>query len=80
MESYPKPSNSLLTCEEKRFLDHVPDKGAIAILAESEANSYKLTHLPDSGSGVYCYTFEGERAQAVRDYFRMQIEFGLRDI
>jgi hypothetical protein len=80
MESYPKPSNSLLTCEEKRFLDHVPDEGAIAVLAESDAHRVKLTHLPNNGSGVYCYVFEGERAQAVRDYFRMQIEFGLRDI
>jgi hypothetical protein len=80
MESYPKPSNSLLTCEEKRFLDHVPNKGVVALLANGDANEYKLTHIPDDASGVYAYTFEGERAQAVRDYFRMQIEFGLRDI
>jgi hypothetical protein len=80
MESYPKPSNSLLTCEEKRFLDHAPDKAVVKLLALPESNSIKLTHIPDDASGVYCYVFEGERAQAVRDYFRMQIEFGLRDI
>lgn len=79
LSDYPKASNALLTQEEKVFLDDMPDDAVKTFLSELDGQT-KGTFTGINSEGVYKLTFEGaDRLQAVRDYFEMLFEFGVRD-
>lgn len=79
LSDYPKATNSLLTQDEKRFLDDIPDNVVAAFLSEFEGKQKAtLTYVFDEG--VTQAVFESaERIQAVVDYYDMLFEYGVRE-
>lgn len=77
-ETFPKATNSLLSQEEKLFLDDMPDEVVRRIYVKPDASGISLTYIPKDASGVTQFTFEGERATAVRDYLEMLFAHGIR--
>lgn len=74
---FPKDTNSLLTQEEKLFLDKIPDAG-VAYLLRNEGTDLKLSFVAQDLSTTIYHEFKGERADAVRDYYAMLFAFGVR--
>lgn len=74
---FPKLSNSVLTQEEKLFLDKVPDEG-VAYMMRNPGTDITASFVANDLSVSMFYKFEGERADAVRDYFEMLFAYGLR--
>lgn len=74
---FPKDTNSLLTTEEKSFLDNIPDEG-VAMIIRNESDTYKLSFIAKDFSTTMYHEFEGERAAAVRDYYAMLFAYGIR--
>jgi hypothetical protein len=79
LSDYPKASNALLSREEKKFLDTMPDDVVKTFLSELDGQT-RGTFTGIDNEGVFKLTFEGEdRLQAIRDYFEMLFEFGVRE-
>jgi hypothetical protein len=79
LSDYPKESSALLTQEEKVLLDHMPNDVIKSFLSELEGQT-NGTFTGITNDGVFKLVFEGEdRMQAVRDYFEMLFEFGVRE-
>lgn len=75
-ETFPKATNSLLSQDEKRFLDDMPDAAVAKVFSDTTVTGISLSHIHDEG--VTLHTFENERAQAVRDYYEMLFAYGVR--
>lgn len=74
---FPKDTNSLLTQEEKLFLDSVPDEG-VRYMLSNESTDIKASFIAKDLSMTIYHEFRGERADAVRDYYAMLFAFGVR--
>lgn len=74
---FPRVTNSLLSQEEKTFLDDLPDGGVAHIFSNSDMD-LKLTFIAKDFSITKYYEFRGEKAQAVRDYYEMLFAYGVR--
>lgn len=72
---FPRPSGSLLTEEEKTFLDDAPDD-VVALFFEYPQYGYVVKHTNTEGVGQY--EFLGDRAVAVRDYYEMLFAHDIR--
>lgn len=79
LSDYPKESNALLTQEEKVVLDDMPDEAVKVFLNEVEGQQTgRITTM--SKDGVSTLHLETpERVVAVKEYFEMMFEFGVRD-
>ena len=70
----------VLTQDEKLFLDKVPD-GAVKKVLESKGTAIKISYVPNDLAYTEYYEFTTpERAKAVRDYYYMMIDAGVRQI
>jgi hypothetical protein len=74
---FPRETNSLLTEEEKSFLDDAPDQ-VVSIIFEPEYQDFGYVLRTVKDEGAYEYEFLGERAVAVRDYYEMLFAFDIR--
>ena len=70
-------TKSLLTQEEKNFLDDLPDK-VVAYIFLAPSDGIQVTHVAKDLSGVTKMEFHGERAIAARAYLTMLMEYGIR--
>ena len=75
---YPKATNSLLSQEEKNFLDDLPQQGVEYLLNAPLDPDMTMSWVPNDLSTSIYYEFKGERAQAVRDYYEMLFAYGVR--
>lgn len=78
MSEFPRESNSLLTEEEKTFLDDAPQK-AVALLFDPEYAGADICLDRVTNDGFDRHEFKGERAKAVLDYYEMLFHFGVRE-
>lgn len=79
-EAFPRKTNSLLSQDEKNFLDDIPDAAVDVILATAtEDKNLTLSFVANDLSTTKYYEFTaGERATAVKDYYEMLFAYGIR--
>lgn len=75
---FPRPTNSLLSQEEKNFLDDIPEQGVAYLLNSHPDAKMRLSFISKDLSTSIYYEFEGEKAQAVKDYYEMLFHYGVR--
>ncbi len=75
---FPKDTNSLLTTEEKVFLDGMPDDGVLRIITNTSSH-INISFVAKDLSFTEYHVFNDDRADAVRDYYAMLIAFGVRN-
>lgn len=78
LNEFPRVTNKLLTQEEKCLLDDMPDSVVKTFLDEFPGQT-KGTFTGIREDGVFKIEFEGERLTAVKDYFEMLFEAGIRE-
>lgn len=74
---FPRPSNSLLSQEEKNFLDDLPPQVIEYIMANPD-RELKLSFIPKDLSVTKYFEFKAEKIQAVHDYLEMLFHYGVR--
>lgn len=74
---FPRATNSLLSQEEKNFLDDIPDEG-VKVVMETDDMDLKISFVPKDLSTTIYFEFAGDRATAVRDYYEMLFAYGVR--
>lgn len=80
-EAFPRKTNSLLTQDEKNFLDDLPDQAVDVVFANGSegTKNIQLSFVSNDLSSTQYYEFAaGERAKAVIDYYEMLFFYGIR--
>lgn len=75
---FPRSTNSLLTQDEKNFLDDLPDEGVVYLMSCPPDAHMKASFISNDLERSFYYEFKDERNQAVKDYYEMLFHFGVR--